>query len=489
MPRTMADELGQDVSGDTMAIRARDRRTTGRDRGTGRYMAARVTRHILLAYLVLFALAFAGYSVAWPDAPVRSSDTSGYLAAAQDWSDGHLDKLQDRTPGYPLLLLVTGSATSPRRALFYVSLLLHCTAIAMLAMVLHTLGVGPNVLVGFAAVLLLPPFVQVAGWAMTEALTQWWLVAGFSSLVRYVAHGARRWLWLASLAFAAAALTRPSFQFVSLALGLGLILWDRLTRRYEAGLRGALWDAAILASCSLIAVVGYSAYNAARFGYAGMSPLVGPALAGRITDLYEDLPDATIRDILIRVRNEDRNAGRNPYWSFWHAREELGEATGLSDQQLYERMADLSREVIRRRPQAYLERVLHSLTEFWLPYLNDWPLFRWTPLKLLWLGVQYALVGAFLLSLSVLAGLAILRAVGGLVVEPWPPLLELAWWLAVVIVLYNAVTNAAVTAVEIRYRWPTDLLIAFACMAGGAVVWQIRRTRQATSPLARPPQS
>src|SRR6267378_3128762 len=76
-------------------------------------------------YLGLFILGFLAYGALWRSAPVQTADSPGYIAAAQDLSDFDREQLSLRTPGYPLLLLVTASTHTPTRRLFYASLLLH----------------------------------------------------------------------------------------------------------------------------------------------------------------------------------------------------------------------------------------------------------------------------------------------------------------------------------------------------------------------------
>ena len=70
-------------------------------------------------YASLFAVAFCFYSALWSKAPITQPDSGSYLRAARDLSDFHIDRAQERTPGYPILLLLTGSSESPNRALFY----------------------------------------------------------------------------------------------------------------------------------------------------------------------------------------------------------------------------------------------------------------------------------------------------------------------------------------------------------------------------------
>src|SRR5574339_167049 len=78
-----------------------------------------------VAYAVLFTAAFMAYAWLWPQAPVMEGDSPQYLEVARDLTDFRIDALHDRTPGYPLLLVLTGSTETPTRALFYASLLLH----------------------------------------------------------------------------------------------------------------------------------------------------------------------------------------------------------------------------------------------------------------------------------------------------------------------------------------------------------------------------
>jgi len=97
-------------------------------------------------YLVLFALAFIAYSLLWHDAPYNSGDAAGYQRAAQVLTGQRSPELLDRVPGYPLLLVLTGSSSSPTRALFYVSMLLHFGGIWMLGVALNATGIGERAL-------------------------------------------------------------------------------------------------------------------------------------------------------------------------------------------------------------------------------------------------------------------------------------------------------------------------------------------------------
>ena len=97
-----------------------------------------------LVYVLLFTVAFCFYSALWSSAPVMEPDSWTYLRAAQDLSDFHIDQLQTRAPGYPILLVLTQSSRSPGRILFFVSLLLHLASVWLLAIVLYRRKISPK---------------------------------------------------------------------------------------------------------------------------------------------------------------------------------------------------------------------------------------------------------------------------------------------------------------------------------------------------------
>ena len=141
-------------------------------------------------YALLFAIAFAFYSLLWSNAPIMAPDSPSYLKAAEDLSDFHIDQLNSRPPGYPLLLILSGTT----RALFYVSLAFHVASIWLIAAVLYALGVtGPGWLVVFALLCLLPPYTEYAAFVLSDNLSEFLLIAAFSSLVFWFLRGRGSW--------------------------------------------------------------------------------------------------------------------------------------------------------------------------------------------------------------------------------------------------------------------------------------------------------
>jgi hypothetical protein len=189
-------------------------------------------RRVAAVYLVLFVAALGAYSVLWRNTPFVDGDSAQYQRVAQDLADLRLDSLHDRTIGYPLLLVLTGSAEGPTTALLVASLLLHVASIWLMALVLQAAGVGRRWLLAFGCLLVLPPFVEPSAWVMTENLAQFTLVAGFACLALGFTPSRIALLSLSALAFGYAGLTRPVYQALAVALaGLLLVCTRARTRQ------------------------------------------------------------------------------------------------------------------------------------------------------------------------------------------------------------------------------------------------------------------
>src|SRR3990170_6095831 len=202
-----------------------------------------------LFYAISFAVALWLYPVLWPGAPLMTpdSDSPGYIAVAQDLSDFKIDQLHGRAPGYPLLILLTGSSQSLTRALFYVSLFLHFASIWLLASALHRSGLPETWLNIFGLILLLPPYVEPAGYVLSENLAELVLVTGVVSLIFWYVSQRMMWIVISSVAFGYAGLTRPMYQLVAVSLAGYLLLGGLFFRWFSVR-----WKDAILASIGLI---------------------------------------------------------------------------------------------------------------------------------------------------------------------------------------------------------------------------------------------
>ena len=159
--------------------------TNSSEAGQKNYTVAGLPLSTAIVYASLFAVAFWFYSAVWTGAPFLAPDSPGYIRVAQDLSDFHVDQLNARPPGYPLLLVLTGSG----RPLFYTSLALHFASIWLLSAVLYAMGLTRGWLVLPALLLLLPPYVEYAAYVLSDNLSEFLLVLAFSSLVFWFLRG------------------------------------------------------------------------------------------------------------------------------------------------------------------------------------------------------------------------------------------------------------------------------------------------------------
>jgi hypothetical protein len=323
-------------------------------------------------YSLMILAACVSYSILWREAPVRQGDSSQYLEVARDLADGRIDALHDRTPGYPLLLVVTGSAVQPTRALFFASLLLHFASIWLLATVLHSSGVRRGWLLTFAAVLLLPPYVEPAAYVMSENLAQFTLVVGFACLVLWCSQRTAVWLVASTVAFGYSAVTRPANQALTPIICLCLLLMPLAIPRTHLRRGDAARAGTALLAGTLLIVGAVSVANYVRFDYFGLTPMSGFHLSTKTMPFVERLPDryATVREILIRERDSEltkRGGLHTGSQAVWAVRPQLQAATGLSQPQLSAYLFKMNIELIGRAPVEYLQEVMRSASGYWFP--------------------------------------------------------------------------------------------------------------------------
>jgi len=433
---------------------------------------------IAMLYVLLGLASLAAYSILWPGAPVLDGDSSQYMEVARDLRDFRIDDIHDRTPGYPALLVLTGSSVSPTRMLFYVSLLLHFVCAWFLALALHASGASTRALTAFGILLTLPPYVEPAGYVMTENLAQFALAAGLAGLVMWFR--ARRVVWLvaASVAIAYAAFTRPVYQMLAFALAAGLVLFPGAVRRLGLTYRDAVTAAAALVLGSIVILGGLCVRNFAAFGFFGVAPTLGFHLTTKTTSLFERLPDeyAVAREILIRERDAQlvKPGGKHDgTQAIWHARDELSKATGLSTPQLSAYLMKMNLRLIAQSPVEYLEDVGRAFAAYCFPAAGSLAGMGSSPLRWLWALLHLAVLVALMMSVGVF-----LRAMPARV--PAPPHMSVAYLLAAGIVIYTMLLSCFLDIGEPRQRRPTDVLLLLMCFAA-AHLWNRLRQSGAAS--------
>ncbi|MEO8429915.1 MAG: hypothetical protein ABI592_00290 [Acidobacteriota bacterium] len=437
----------------------------------------RRTKPLLMTGLLLaFAVAGVVYELAWTKAPFIANDTAGYLRAASAIAHGATNP--ERPPGYPLLLLATGSTTGPTRLLFHVSLLFHAGSVLLIAAVLRSIGLRPSWIAAACLVMLLPPYVQMAAWALTETLAAFCLALLFWSIHRYWQTSRLWFLTLASLAAGYAATTKPTFEFLAPALGVALAVLAFAMKPHGWNWKRIVRDAVWLAAGTIVIAGGRSAINYAKSGYFGQTSLLGYTLAGRTCMLWEQVPDPLVRGMLVEARRAAALRRENLSWSVFTIQPELMKATGKTEEELGKYLEAMSVRLIRSYPEAYLEDGARSFAEFWFPISGGLPLMRSPLVRLVWYGLSWAVFCGFFASLAVAFGL-VARAV----VErappfgPVPPNLAAAWVAAASIVVYTAVISSAVAWGDPRFRAAVDLMLLATIAITAQILWRLRILR------------
>jgi hypothetical protein len=435
---------------------------------------------VAMLYVLLGVASLAAYSLLWPNAPAIDGDSSQYMDAARDLRDFHIDEVHDRAPGYPALLALTGASDAPTRTLFYVSLLLHFGSVWLLGLALYASGASTRALIAFGILLTLPPYVEPAGYVMTENLAQFTLAAGLTGLVMWFASRRLSWLVGASLAFAVAGLTRPTYQLLAIAIGGVLVLLPSLCRRLGLLYRDAVTGAVVLALGSIVILGGLCLRNQVTFGYFGVAPTFGLHLSTKTMSFVERLPDeyAVAREILVRERDKllTRPGGTHEgTQTIWHAREELSKALGLNTPELSAYLVKMNMRLIAKAPLEYLHEVGRAYAAYWFPATGplaamNSPVLRWS-----WVLLHLIVLAVFFVQVTVAVGVAAFKRTSGVVLSVLS-LPVVAYLLAGTIFLYTLLLSCFLDIGEPRQRRPTDVLIVFMCFVGAHVWAQLRKS-------------
>jgi hypothetical protein len=432
-----------------------------------------------LLFTLLFAAAFWFYAVLWDQAPVIAPDSGGYIQVARDLLDLRVNFLHGRPVGYPLLLLLSGSAEKPTRALFFISLAQHFASIWLVGMVLYKLGISARGLILFALLLLLPPYTEYAAYALTESLTEFLLVVGFSTLAFWAFRGRGALLLLISgVAIGYSAITRPTYQALAFTIAGLLFIAPSFTERLFSR-RTALSASLCLVGVSVLFIATLSSFNYAHFGFFGIYPHTGFNLSTRTVKVIERLPDehAGAREALIKARDAElikRDGDHTAYLSYWGAIPELVQVTGITGPQLSNYMLKLNLTLIKEAPLRYLTEVLTSFAGYWLPSSTSLANLDSRAVQTVWGVLQLGILALFTIQFFVVTGLTVFLCSRGLFTAQYelgatlhlPPAQAFAYFLAAAIVFYNAILTAVVEVGDPRYRLPTEPLLLFMCFHG-----------------------
>jgi len=435
---------------------------------------------IAVAAAILFVLYMGSYLAFWPRTPVTTGDSRGYMAMAQDLSDFRLDSPTIRTPGYPLLLLLTGAAQRPNRALMIVSLTLHFLAVGLLLALLHRFGLGFKSLLWLAMLLLLPPFTQSAGFVLTESLAEFFLAITFVATVAGLGTNRLSYLMAGSIGACAAALVRPTYQFLPLVIPATAWIVLFLSRRSRVYSKQCLRATVCLIAAASLLLGGYSFYVYKRFGYFGLTYAAGINLSDKTARFVERLPSQyePLRSLLIKYRDESLISGQSHsaeqyVWNHWT---DLKAAMNKDDVPLAKQLTKANIRLIASNPINYLDSVGSALVTLLFPYTTPLATRGSIALQALWTALHFMIIGLFFLQLWVVVGCEIFAQSVRIQPAEWSggqaPAREthfefwIAYYLSVCFVAYTLLMSAGADTGNARFRSPVDILLILNTVLG-----------------------
>lgn len=430
-----------------------------------------------LFFAVLLIIAAIIYIIIWPKAPERVvGDTDEYIWTAKVLQSGNIERPLDRVPGFPALLILTGSG----KPLYFVLLFFHLASITLLLFMMQRLGVSPARRILFTLVAISPGVVSVlCGYIMTEVMTEFVLVFSFVLFAFWFVERKYSFLIPAAILLGLSALVRPSYQMLFVPVAAVILL--------VPGVKG-FRSAVVVAAVSTIILGSYVGYNGTRFGYYGMTPLIGFNLCTRTARVLERLPAGPIRDILIRYRNDSlvngvSKTGVMYIWKGYYpdmylppsleeakgkgAIPELMAVTQLNKAELSKTLSKMNVRLILSAPLEYIRDVGAAGITFWFPESTTIAHFGSRKFQL-FLGLIHAIVFTiFFIQLAIFLGAIVLLAVNRELREQLRTMRPIIWqnffilMMALVYVLYTFAVSTLVEVGNPRYRAPVDLLIFF----------------------------
>ncbi len=314
----------------------------------GAALAARVALALVFPYLI-------------------ADDSVSYIELARMISERDFTGFNGgRTPGYPLLILIAGFGTG-KIVLLQHLLGIICAVVVSILFYRLTARRGMSLVAGLAAALN-PGMIVIERAVLTESLSALLVVLSVAGLLAAVS-GGPRWRMMAvaaGTAAAAGALVRPALFYLPPLLGL-LAVWPCLTSWRAIGSR--LWFSSALALPGILLLVLWSGFNLEHTGRFAPSTIGGISLLDHTGAFMESAPPqyGQIRDIYLKHRASRIESTGHQWSTFYEARQELQDATGLDFAALDGRMKELSLELIKRNPLKYALSVGHAVARFWRP--------------------------------------------------------------------------------------------------------------------------
>lgn len=403
-------------------------------------------------------------AVAWRATTRPMGDTPTYQATAAILRDGW-PTLTERGPGYPLLLLATGSSHGSTSLLFLVQLAMHVTTIVLVVDIARRAHVGRAGRLVIAVLLFAPAVLLRVVYEGSEALAALLLTTVFWLLLTPPRAGRRIWWALAlGVLCGTAALGRPNFAVLFVPVAVLAAVPRSARPRWRT--------AALVALPAIVLVGGYSIANGVRFDSFGLTPLTPYHLNSKTAPYVEELPASyePARTVLIEERDAALLRGESyaPDNYIWVARPRLEAATGLRGRALDRYLMQIDLELISHNPFAYVDTVKTASSAY--VEIDSQPAILGLGRPAAWAqqGIHLVLLLVFVAALAVIPGLALARQI------PHDRL-----WPLVVGVVIAAATWLPVVLTETgtaRLRAPSEPVLALVLVLAISIVRaQIRR--------------
>lgn len=426
------------------------------------------------------------YSILWKSAPFMADDSGGYIKVASDLQNNlTLTNIHHRSPGYPLLLWLTNSVNHHSTLLFYTQLVLHLIAVFLLSLLLSRYQVSSGLILIFLLLSLSPPSIEKSAYLLAESGTEFCLVVGAVLLIAGLERGKALMLVISGISFAYAALFRPTYQLLFIAI-LGAKL--AFIPIYKKNIKRLALASISIAIPTVILVGGLVWFNYQNFNFLGLTSVFGFSLSTKTGKFLERLPDeyADIREILIASRNSAlvaRNGGHTGEMYIWQAIPSLEQITGLNRPELSKYMATLNLMLIKEAPLTYLLEVAHAMSAYWFPATTDLANFNSRYMQLCWGLLHFIVITLFFMTIGLALSFGITLAILRTKIKKTIFLFNddknihafLSFIIALTVIFYTMLISTIFEVGNPRYRTPTDLFIYFVITLGFHFSFQIRK--------------
>src|SRR5581483_6960305 len=241
-------------------------------------MSRRVSQLLIVAVAIAHAALFIAYQR--PDWTSQWTDQNGYLMLGRALAQtGHFTRFPAaasyvpegiRTPAYPAFVALVDRLFGERHAaIAWAQAVLFALTCLLVYRVARDATNERVALVAGIATALYAPLPYYGALVLTETLTTFLVTAAVAVWIHALRRNATGAFAASGLLFAVAALTRPSFQLLPLAMIVPALVTARDRHRWWRGC------ATMLAVCAL-AVAPWVAYNAVYFHALTFSPAGGP---------------------------------------------------------------------------------------------------------------------------------------------------------------------------------------------------------------------